>query len=40
VVRVAREQSSFLVVNNPLRTRWQTLASKLSWAERPKYERA
>lgn len=39
VVRVAREESSFLVVNNPLRTRWQTLASKLSWAEKPKYER-
>lgn len=39
VVHVAREQSSFLVVNNPVRTRWQTLASKLSWAERPKYER-
>jgi NAD+ kinase len=39
VVRVAREESSFLVVNNPLRTRWQTLASKLSWAERPKYEK-
>jgi NAD+ kinase len=38
VVRVAREQSSFLVVNNPVRTRWQTLASKLRWAERPKYE--
>ena len=39
VVHVVREQSSFLVVNNPLRTRWQTLASKLSWAERPKYEK-
>ena len=39
VVRIAREASSFLVVNNPLRTRWQTLASKLSWAEKPKYER-
>ena len=39
VVRVAREESCFLVVNNPVRTRWQTLASKLSWAERPKYER-
>lgn len=39
VVRVAREESSFLVVNNPRRTRWQTLASKLSWAGRPKYER-
>lgn len=40
VVRVAREQSSFLVVNNPVRTRWQTLASKLRWAERPNYESA
>lgn len=39
VVRVAREASSFLVVNNPSRTSWQTLASKLGWAERPKYER-
>lgn len=39
VVRIAREASSFLVVNNPSRTSWQTLASKLGWAERPKYER-
>lgn len=39
VVRVAREASSFLVVNNPMRTPWQTLASKLGWAETPKYER-
>jgi NAD+ kinase len=39
VVTVAREKSRFLVVNNPLRTRWQTLASKLGWAEGPKYER-
>ena len=39
VVVIAQEQSSFLVVNNPLRTRWQTLASKLGWAERPKYEK-
>ncbi|MDI9431492.1 MAG: NAD(+)/NADH kinase [Sedimentisphaerales bacterium] len=39
VVRVAREASSFLVVNNPLRTPWQTLASKLGWAERPRYQR-
>lgn len=38
-VTVAREQSCFLVVNNPLRTRWQTLAGKLSWAEPPRYGR-
>jgi NAD+ kinase len=37
VVKVVRESSNFLVVNNPLRTPWQTLASKLGWAERPKY---
>jgi NAD+ kinase len=39
VVTVSREKSRFLVVSNPLRTRWQTLAGKLGWAERPKYER-
>ncbi len=39
VVRIAREASSFLVVNNPMRTPWQTLASKLGWAGRPNYER-
>jgi NAD+ kinase len=38
IVRVAREKSSFLVVNNPLRTRWDTLGTKLGWARQPKYE--
>jgi len=37
VVNVVRDQSSFLVVENPVRTRWDTLASKLGWAERPRY---
>ena len=37
MVNVVRDQSSFLVVENPVRTRWDTLASKLGWAERPKY---
>jgi len=37
IVRIAREGSSFLVVNNPMRTRWDTLATKLGWAKRPKY---
>jgi NAD+ kinase len=37
VVDVKREQSSFLVVNNPMRTRWDTLATKLGWAKRPEY---
>jgi NAD+ kinase len=35
---VERENSDFLVVNNPLRTRWDTLAAKLGWAEKPKYK--
>jgi len=37
VVRVERQSSDFLIVNNPLRTRWDTLATKLGWAEKPKY---
>jgi len=37
MVRIEKEASDFLVVNNPLRTRWDTLATKLSWAEKPKY---
>jgi len=37
IVSVAREESSFLVVNNPMRTRWDTLATKLGWARGPQY---
>ncbi|MHC4865648.1 MAG: NAD(+)/NADH kinase [Planctomycetota bacterium] len=40
VVRVVRHKSNFLVVNNPVRTQWETLATKLRWAETPKYNRA
>jgi NAD+ kinase len=38
VVCVEKEQSSFLIVNNPIRTYWETLATKLSWAKKPKYK--
>ncbi len=38
-VEVEREKSHFLVVNNPIRTQWDTLATKLSWAEKPRYKR-
>ncbi len=38
IVRVQRETIDFLIVNNPLRTQWDTLATKLSWAEKPKYK--
>jgi NAD+ kinase len=37
VVVVERDQGAFLVVSNPLRTQWDTLAGKLNWAEKPKY---
>jgi NAD kinase len=38
-IHIAREESSFLVVNNPTRTRWDTLATKLDWARGPRYAR-
>jgi len=40
VVQVRRERKDFLVVNNPLRNEWDTLAEKLGWAEKPKYKPA
>ena len=39
VVKIKKQQSDFLIVNNPLRSQWDTLATKLSWAEKPKYKR-
>jgi NAD+ kinase len=38
IVHVQREKQDFLVVNNPLRNEWDTLATKLGWAEKPKYQ--
>ena len=40
VVRVERQSCDFLIVNNPLRSQWDTLAEKLSWAEKPKYKKS
>jgi NAD+ kinase len=39
VVRVERQSCDFLIVNNPLRSQWDTLATKLRWAEKPKYKK-
>ncbi len=39
VVTVEKASGEFLVVNNPVRTQWDTLAAKLSWAEKPKYKK-
>ncbi len=40
VVEIKRHKGDFLVVHNPLRTQWDTLAAKLGWAEKPKYNSA
>jgi NAD+ kinase len=37
VVRITKAGRDFLVVNNPVRNVWDTLATKLGWAEMPKY---
>ena len=39
VVKIERSSSDFLIVNNPLRSQWDTLATKLSWAGKPKYKK-
>jgi NAD+ kinase len=38
VVRVERQTCDFLIVDNPFRSQWDTLATKLRWAEKPKYK--
>lgn len=38
IIRVEKHPGRFLIVNNPLRTQWDALATKLSWAEKPKYK--
>ena len=39
VVEVKKDECEFLVVNNPMRTQWDTLATKLNWAEKPRYKK-
>lgn len=36
-VRITKSAREFLVVNNPLRNAWDTLATRLGWAGTPKY---
>jgi NAD+ kinase len=36
-VVVEKHPGKFWVVHNPLRTQWDTLATKLKWAEKPRY---
>jgi NAD+ kinase len=37
LIEVQKHDGQFLVVNNPMRTHWETLAAKLNWAEKPRY---
>jgi len=37
VVRIRKTRREFLIVNNPMRNPWDTLATRLHWAEMPKY---
>lgn len=37
IVVIRKHAGQFLVVNNPLRTQWDTLATKLHWAQKPRY---
>jgi len=37
-IDIRKHAGQFLVVNNPLRTQWDTLAEKLNWAESPQYQ--
>jgi NAD+ kinase len=39
VVTVEKQSCNFLIVNNPMRSRWDTLATKLGWAVKPKYNK-
>jgi len=39
VVHIAKAEEDFLVVNNPLRNSWDTLATKLRWAQKPRYSK-
>jgi NAD+ kinase len=39
VIKIQKHAGQFFVVNNPLRTQWDTLAGKLNWAEKPRYQK-
>jgi NAD+ kinase len=39
IINIQKHAGQFLVVNNPLRTQWDTLAGKLNWAEKPRYQK-
>jgi NAD+ kinase len=38
-IKITKKDSFFMIVKNPLLSQWDTLAAKLSWGEKPKYNR-
>lgn len=39
IVDIQKHAGQFLVVSNPMRTQWNTLAGKLHWAKKPRYQK-
>ncbi len=39
VIKIEKDEGKFMIVNNPVRTQWDTLAEKLNWAEKPRYHK-
>ena len=39
-VKITKQDSFFMIVKNPLLSQWDTLAAKLSWGEKPKYNKS
>lgn len=37
IIEIQKHDGQFLVVNNPMRTQWETLVGKLNWAGKPRY---
>jgi NAD+ kinase len=38
IIEIYKDKSVFNVINNPVRTQWDTLAYKLKWAQKPDYK--
>ncbi len=38
-LKITRKKGSFLIVKNPILSQWDTLAAKLGWGEKPKYNK-
>lgn len=38
IIEISKDPSVFNVINNPVRTQWDTLAYKLKWAQKPDYK--